>query len=96
MKQLILRVCAWLVALLTAIVDRLDPPKPAEPVVESPLAARVRALVAEHAALEASGEYKRHQVYARLLKEFPNEQGRDLGLLIELAVQANARARGPA
>jgi hypothetical protein len=35
----------------------------------------------------ASGEYKRHQVYARLIKEFPAEKHRTLGLEIELALQ---------
>lgn len=35
----------------------------------------------------ASGEYKRHQVFARLIKEFPAAKHRDLGLEIELAIQ---------
>jgi hypothetical protein len=32
-----------------------------------------------------SGEHKRHLVYAALIKEFPNEAKRDIGLAIELA-----------
>lgn len=35
------------------------------------------------ALLHASGEYKRHSVYAQLLKEYPATQPRELGLLIE-------------
>ena len=33
------------------------------------------------------GEYRRHQVYAKLIKEFPHTAKRDLGLSVELAVQ---------
>jgi hypothetical protein len=35
-----------------------------------------------------AGEFKRHQVYADLLKEFPDVRRRDLGLAIEMAVRA--------
>jgi hypothetical protein len=34
------------------------------------------------------GEFKRHQVYADLLKEFPDVRRRDLSLAIEMAVRA--------
>lgn len=34
------------------------------------------------------GEYKRHQVYADLLKEFPGVRKRDLSLAIEMALRA--------
>ena len=37
--------------------------------------------------LEISGESKRHQVYAKLIKEFPEVLKRDLGLSVELGVQ---------
>ena len=36
---------------------------------------------------DMSGEYKRHQVYARLIKRFPDVPRRDIGLAIELAVR---------
>lgn len=36
---------------------------------------------------DMSGEYKRHQVYAKLIKRFPDEPRRDIGLAIELAVR---------
>jgi hypothetical protein len=35
-----------------------------------------------------SGEFKRHQVYADLIKEFPDLPQRDLSLAIEMAVRA--------
>jgi hypothetical protein len=47
---------------------------------------RVKALVASYADQSMSGEAKRHQVYARLLKEYPAASKRDLGLAIEVAL----------
>ena len=38
---------------------------------------------------DTSGEYKRHKVYAQLIKEFPAVTHRDLGFLIELILQEN-------
>ena len=35
---------------------------------------------------ERSGEGKRHQVYARLLKEFPSANKRDIAIAIEMAL----------
>lgn len=58
--------------------------------VENPVLARALVLVdaVDTAAdPEASGEFKRHIVYARLLKEFPTTRRRDVGLLVEAAVQ---------
>ena len=37
---------------------------------------------------DVSGEYKRHQVYARMLKKFPSTPRRDIGLAIELVVRS--------
>lgn len=34
-----------------------------------------------------SGEYKRHQVFAKLIKVFPDSSKRQLGIAIELAVR---------
>lgn len=36
---------------------------------------------------DASGEYKRHIVYARLIKDFPTARRCDLALAIEQAIQ---------
>ena len=49
-------------------------------------AKRAEALVRGIDRLEMSGEYKRHQVYAKLIKEFPGVPKRTLGLAIEVAV----------
>lgn len=35
---------------------------------------------------EHSGEYKRHQVYAKLIKQFPEESKKHIALAIEIAV----------
>ena len=37
--------------------------------------------------LDASGEYRRHSVYAALLRQFPSASKRDLALAIELALR---------
>ena len=67
---------------------RLEPPvAPVTPVL-TVLDQRVTGLVTQISTLAASGEYKRHQVYALLIKEFPHVPHRDLGLAIEQAVQA--------
>jgi hypothetical protein len=36
---------------------------------------------------DATGENKRHQVYAALIKKFPQARKRDIGLAIELALR---------
>lgn len=46
------------------------------------------ALVAQETYTAASGEYKRHQVFAKLIKTFPEASKRDLGMAIEMAVKA--------
>lgn len=47
---------------------------------------RAKALVAEAAKLQGSGEYKRHIVYARLIKDFPKRPRTDLALAVEIAL----------
>lgn len=49
--------------------------------------AKTQALVREYAPTGMGGEAKRHQVYARLIKEFPTASRSDLGLVIEYAVR---------
>jgi hypothetical protein len=44
-------------------------------------------LIAEETYLEQSGEYKRHQVFSKLIKTYPNVSKKELGLAIELAVR---------
>ena len=48
---------------------------------------RAYELVKEYDTLQASGEYKRHQIYSKLIKEFPEVSKKDLALSIELGVQ---------
>jgi hypothetical protein len=38
--------------------------------------------------LTVSGEYKRHQVYAAMVKQYPDMRKRDISLMIERAVHA--------
>ena len=51
------------------------------------LAGRIMELALEqHASPTSSGEAKRHQVYARLLKDFPNMPHRQVALAIEVVL----------
>lgn len=80
------RVSAWLLR-LNPPPPPPPPPAPAPAPEPDPLDVRAKALVADVERLDASGEYKRHTVYARLLKEFPMRRKRDVGLAIETALQ---------
>ena len=48
-----------------------------------PVLARVRALVQHWDGQPCSGEYKRHQVYSQLVKEYPQIKKSTIGLAIE-------------
>ena len=75
MKNFIIRFLVWL-------LGKLESPKDLPPYLE-----RAAVLVAAIDRVEQGGEWKRHQVYARLIKEFPQISRKDLGLAIEIAVQ---------
>ena len=80
LSQFLHRLAEWL--------SSTPPPAPPELLPEDPALWRVRALVKEQETMDGpSGEYKRHQVYAKLLKEFPERRRRDLAYLIEVAIQ---------
>ncbi len=86
-----LRMRQWLARRLHRLAAWIWTPPPAPPrPVRNPILARSAVLVD---ALErrtppgASGEYKRHVVYAKLLTEFPAARPRDIALLLETAVQ---------
>ena len=84
MASLRQRVSLWLHRVAAWIWT--PPPRP----VENPVLARALVLVdAVERAVDpaASGEFKRHMVYARLLKEFPAIRHRDVALFVETAVQ---------
>lgn len=53
-------------------------------VVDSILKERVAMLMAQADLSPMSGEWKRHQVYAQLIKEFPGTQKSHLAFAIEL------------
>lgn len=83
------RVIRWLRALLLW----LDPPPKVVPFpapVLDPLDAEADRLVREADQMRGGpdGEYKRHVVYSRLLKLFPDRRKRDVAFAIELAIQA--------
>jgi hypothetical protein len=44
-------------------------------------------VLVENTKVDQSGEYRRHQVYAQMVKKFPWASKRDLALAIELAVR---------
>ena len=70
---------------LRKIAEWLDPIPLAAPIPAS----RVQELMDEQDARwnDRSGEAKRHQVLARLVKEFPTVRERELGLIIEQLMQ---------
>ncbi len=51
------------------------------------ISARIWTAWAEETFPGTSGEHKRHQVYARLLRIYPEARRRDVALAIELALQ---------
>ena len=56
--------------------------------VDQPLLDRAGQLAKEATALtDTTGEWKRHQVYASLIDEFPDRRRRDLAYAIELALR---------
>jgi hypothetical protein len=56
--------------------------------VDRPLLDRALALTKEaDAQADVTGEWKRHQVYASLIDEFPDRRRRDLAYAIELALR---------
>ena len=59
--------------------------EPPVPPAETQLSKRALELchVADSYAIGTSGEYKRHQVYASLIKEFPHLPRNEIGLVIE-------------
>lgn len=84
MKALLIR---WLRAWLL----KLDPPPVVVPFPAlDPLDLAADALIhqADLLAGDPSGEYRRHWVYSRLIKRFPERRKRDVSFAIEMALQA--------
>lgn len=80
---------AWIVRQLRRLLEWLDPPSPPDA-----LARAAHALVRDAHRLPGApgGEYKRHWVYGRLVKAFPDRPHREIGLAIELAVNVAAES----
>jgi hypothetical protein len=87
MKRLLIKFAMW-------VLKRYAPAQPeTKPVGQLTLSAEVMELARAAQPLcaavdkfDASGEYKRHSVYARLLKSFPNAIKRDVALAIEIGL----------
>lgn len=87
MRNVIIRICSWLIRLTGSSLIPL-------PLATMPLPlGTVRALPATKALImlaedtHRTGEWKRHWVYAKLIKEFPDTDRRDLALAIEVALR---------
>ena len=81
MKKILLRFAQWLLHRLGGTVCSGGH----WPALPDALVVRARRLVSEQEGQPSSGESKRHQVYARLLKEFPASLKREAALAIEQA-----------
>lgn len=92
------RAAIWLWALadhwdetVVPVADRA--PAQAQSPAPDPLDRRAADLVARAERLAGtSGEYRRHWVYARLVKAFPDRPKRDAGMAIERALAARGDA----
>jgi hypothetical protein len=87
-RLLVVRLLHGLLVTLDGWLLWLDPPPVRPAPAPDPIRELARTLIAAQAAYaDRSGEAKRHQVYAALIKAFPTAKHRDLGLLIEHVVQ---------
>jgi len=90
MTTWLVRFGLWLASLggwVPPICDRAH--APATPML---ISARIWTAWAEETFPGTSGEHKRHQVYARLLRIYPDAPRRDVALAIELALQLRSVA----
>lgn len=76
-----MRIASW----LRRLANWIDPAPVAGTALSQMAAVLVRQADDTHG--HASGEHRRHQVYARLLKEFPAAPKRNVSQAIETAVQ---------
>jgi hypothetical protein len=85
-RTLMLRVIRWALARLGELEMALDPPKPPT-LTALQIAAREHVRDMDWKYPSQNGEYKRHKVFSRLMKQFPHERPRDLAFAIEEAVR---------
>lgn len=76
----------WVVAVLTRLLNWINSDELIIKVARDELYHAAVDLVASHDLFEISGEAKRHQVYAHLLKAFPSSPKRTIALAIEAAL----------
>lgn len=84
-RRMVTRLLLWLINLLTWCARRttVEPPRSLDPMYL--LVAR---LVRRYEAVDGSGEFKRRQVYARVLKAFPERPHAQVGFAIEQVLQS--------
>jgi len=79
LKKLINRIGLWLVHCTEEIIELNLP-------ILAPVEIRAKELCLEQDSISVpgtSGEYKRHNVFSRLIKEFPQISKREISLVIE-------------
>jgi len=81
MRNLLIRLAFWILRRCTAMPTAF-PGCRAYVSAAKEIAAEWQAKAPEN----SSGEYRRHQVYAALIKRFPLARHRDLGMAIEVAL----------
>ena len=86
---MIVAVRRWLARWLCRLAQWIDtmPTTSGSTWTTTALLDRARLLTDKAEQLDASGEYKRHSVYAALIKAFPDTRKRDLALAIEQVLQ---------
>ena len=87
MQKWLVKFLRWALLKLGGNIDRVvSPPayEKAKPYIE--VARALASAVEAVSAAGTSGEYKRHVVYAQLIKKFPNAVKRALALAIELSL----------
>lgn len=84
MTKLLASLGKWL---LDTFGEKLPEPKRQFiPVIDRQIINAATQAVLDAALMDASGEYKRHQAYSKLVKQFPEESRNILSIAIELAV----------
>ena len=87
MRNLIIRICRWLIELAGSPVMPLPLETMPVPLGTVHVLEATKALIMLAEDTHRTGEWKRHWVYAKLIKEFPDIEKRDLALAIEVALR---------
>lgn len=77
----------WVAAKAQQLANWCDPTRVVLTIADGPLLSRARGWVVWAERHFDNGEARRHQVYARLLKEFPDTPKREIALAIEASVR---------